>query len=150
MTINEIESRIVELIDDKDVSAHQLLELDDNLQFMFERLKNVRDKLKALFITHIQENGPIINGTIRYFVDDDRETKCTHVPRTIEAILTKSGIDDLIACLSSQPFKPATTIRFLGDSVGDLFETIVLSKLKRDGTERSRLQKIDSKYQNAA
>ena len=158
VTTEEIETRIDAIaIDGGGLAngADDLLDLDDKLQFMQERIRDVREKLKALFIAYIKQHGPIVNGTVRYFVDEEKETKCLNVQKTIEAILAASEksnpegypVSDIALLLSTQPWKNAACKKFIGEVADDLFETKVKPKLKQDGTrDREQLVKVDTKY----
>jgi hypothetical protein len=148
MNTDEIELRTMELADGGELSPQELLKLDDNLQAIADRVKEVREKLKPLFIQYIKEHGPIVNGTVRFFIGRERETKCLDVQKTVEAVLAVNGsISDIANCLSTQPFKNATTSRFIGPAAVDLFETKDKVKLKADGTrDRQQLIKLDTRF----
>jgi hypothetical protein len=120
--------------------------------------KEAEDKLKPRTIEWIKANGEFMIGDERYYVGQEKETKCIDVKGAAMALLGATGeivdpatgevldFDRLTDCMSSNAFKPATSVKALAGSADKFFRTEEKSKLKRDNTERSELRKINTAF----
>jgi hypothetical protein len=144
MDTNELETSIVQIADDAPVPV--LLEAGDKLAALGEFLKEARAMWEAKMVEHIQRNGPVEVGTVRYYVGPKRTTKCVDVPGAVEALLAKVEGDFQRFCdhLSSGAVKYGAARDTLDPADFDrLFTTTEETELKEG---KPRLQRVDTKY----
>lgn len=106
-------------------------------------VRHLNTRFEKAAIAWIEKNGEIEEGTTRWYVGKVIDRKCKSVKETIGAILEQSGgdLDPLVTLLSSQPFKEATTIDFLGEKAKALWDTAEKKDLK-DGAPRKKLKGV--------
>ncbi len=143
----------VEAAEGMAASPDLMLEALDFIAMLKQATKEAEVRVKASMFRHIQANGPIINGTQKWYVAAEKETKCRDYSKTINTILEVSGGDEqrLIDCLSSNAFKHGTIKKLLKEfgqqeRYGALFEVIEKDKLKEGGIAEKKLQCIDSRF----
>lgn len=115
---------------------------------------NEQDKeLKRRLVLYIQKRGEFMIGEEKFYLGHKKETWCEDVAETVVALLglkagaqleilnAKTGeavpfnLESLTDCLSSDAFKPATTIKALQPADADrLFKSEMKTHLKREGT----------------
>lgn len=106
-------------------------------------VRHLNTRFEKAAIAWIEKNGEIEEGATRWYVGKVFDRKCSNVRETIEAILSMNGGDTetLATLLSSQPFKEATTIAFLGEKAKDLW-TIAEKKDLKDGKPRKKFKGV--------
>jgi hypothetical protein len=108
-----------------------------------EVAKDCRSQFEKLAVEWIDKNGEIEDGSVRWYVGKERKTKCVDVAGTVRAILDATGgdLERVAACLSSDPFKPASTLAMLREAGGpepsDLFVTTEVMDMKEGKPKRS-------------
>lgn len=129
-------------------SADDVLRALDFLKQLKEATAKANADMEAAVIGWINANGDLSDGQVRYYVGPNKTTKCLNVRTTLEAIFeAKDGdLDALMDCLSSNPFKPATTIKLIGPRAEECFKTEEVMDLKTGKPKGDRLQKHDPQF----
>jgi len=129
-------------------SADDVLSALDFLKQLKEATAKLNADMEAAVIGWINANGDLSDGKVRYYVAPNKTTKCLNVRTTLEAIFeAKDGdLDALMDCLSSNPFKPATTIKLIGPRAEECFKTEEVMDLKTGKPKEARLQKFDPQF----
>ncbi len=119
----------ISLIEIGDAKADQVLSAMAFKEQLREQVKELCDRLENAVREWIVKNGPIQDGTKRYYVGPEKTTKCED-PREVLAVMLEEGGPDLVMrCLRSDPFKHATA-KTECPRVSDLFKTTERVELK--------------------
>lgn len=129
-------------------SADDVLRALDFLKQLKDATKKASDEMEAAVIGWIAANGDLSDGKVRYYVAPNKTTKCLSVRTTLEAIFeAKDGdLDALMDCLSSNPFKPSTTMKLIGARAEECFKTEEVLDLQTGKPKDARLQKFDPQF----
>ena len=135
---------------DEESSIEQCAAAKTKLQAMSgivrEAVRLLDERIIACMQAHEVKSFEV--GDIRYYTAVPKETKCVDVPGTVNAVLEQFSMDDLIAILVSQPFKPGAAKKLLGDTT--LFETTEKLTLKEGKPERTpALMSVNTKFVEA-
>lgn len=115
-------------------------------------IKDAADLLEKQMLERIEQHGPFVIGTVRYYIGENKKVRCRDASKTIQAILEACGGDEarLIDCLSANWVKPGT-VRRLFEEFGqperfdELFETTVIDEL-REGKPDRKLMSADTRF----
>ena len=129
-------------------SADDVLRALDFLKQLKEATAKANADMESAVIEWIKVNGDLSDGVCRYYVAPNKTTKCLNVRTTLEAIFeAKDGdLDALMDCLSSNPFKPSTTMKLIGARADECFKTEEVLDLKTGRPKEARLQKFDPRF----
>ncbi len=130
------------------LSVDEVMTIYERVQFAKQETRRIEADLKEAMVEYIQANGPIEVGTKKYYVGDDKTTKCVNVASTVNAILsaTYGDVGRLAELMSAQPFKHgACKMVLTADMHSQLFVTETKPKLK-EGKAVKQLQVIDTQY----
>jgi hypothetical protein len=119
----------------------------NTLGAMKERIKEVEKLIEAQLVERINQAGPFVLGTVRYYVGKKKTTKCVNVPGALEAVLLAVGGDweKFTEFLSSQPVKYGAAKGILdAETWGTLFKVEEEDELKEGSA--ARLMKTDTKF----
>ena len=102
----------------------------------------LKDRWEKAAIAWINEHGEVECGDVRWYVGQETARYVTDPKALMEDILTETGGDlgSLVACLSSQPFKPGACRTVLGNRMDRHFKTETKPDLKT-GKPLKRLKK---------
>lgn len=109
--------------------------------------KELEVELKRRMLEHVEENGPVKIGTIRYYAGSNRTVKCRDSGVTLEALLKATGgdVEQIAKLFASQPFKHGACRDVLGDEWAKCFETADATVLK-EGKPVKELQTADVRF----
>ena len=128
----------------KDVTAELLQKMDA----LKQRTRELAARTEEIACGVIQLHGDIVIGDIRYYVGEEKRTKCIDKPGTLEAVLTAKCGDFGAVCdmLASDPFKYGAVRTAIGDDAfNKLFTQDKVIDLKTGKPLRS-LQKLDGRF----
>lgn len=115
-------------------------------------VKDAEALLKKQMLERVQQHGPFVIGTVRYYSGKAKKTRCRNASKTIQAILEATGGDEskLIECLSSDWIKHGATKTTLeqfgqGQRYDELFETTETDEL-REGKPERKLMSADTRF----
>ena len=146
--IDRVKSSIVAL--DNDTATK-----DDALTAMnfAARLREVAKELSAQVeqgvIKLIKVKGPIIDGSIKYYVGVAKTTKCVSVRDTLEAVLEASSgdYDAVVSCLSANAWKHGQCGKLLSpDQYAKLFVVSEDDELREGKAKPEKLIKFDERF----
>jgi hypothetical protein len=128
------------------VDQDAVMKAMDSVQLLKDEVRQLAGVCEAAIIRWIEENGDITVGDVRYYVGPEYKHKCVNVPAAVEAVLNATGGDMKVFCdcLTSQPFKPASTRKVLGEDT-PLFETTTELDIKT-GKPKRGLQRSDARF----
>lgn len=109
-----------------------LLALDLAAKFK-EAAREVSERVnKAVLARLLPSNGELTMGPKKWYVGKEKTVKCRNVRSAVEALMQATGgdYDRFVECLSSNAFKPAATMKALGENAGECFETTYGDELK--------------------
>ena len=107
--------------------------------------RQVSDAIEAIAKDWIAENGEVVIGETRYYVGPKKTIK----PRSIALIfetLHKRGTADLLACLSSDPFKQGTVKKTVGQEVWDTLYEVKVDVNLEAGELTEKIKKANDAF----
>lgn len=133
-------------------SKEEVLGAIDFVTKLGEVYRELKKRMDAAAIAYIQLNGDINIGTRRFYVTaGDKKTKCLDARKVYDAVMELAGGNKqaVFDCLCSEPWKPAATMKLLGDDAPKFFETTRKPKLNVDGEPEPVLNSVDSRFLGA-
>lgn len=116
----------------EEATVEQIAEAKNRIDFLRERLK----ELKALYDVRVEQvvtaRGPITVGDIRYYLGDESDTVCRNKGSALETCLELANGDMDALCrdfLAANPFKHGSIKRALA-RFAELFEVVKKPVLK--------------------
>lgn len=105
------------------VTEEQISNTIDAVDLLKQAARELDQRLKRSLMEYLRGHGDLVIGERRYYIGRKKTTKCVDTRLVLQAILEASGgdLDSVMECLSSQPFKPATTKKLIGDNTAGLF-----------------------------
>lgn len=132
------------------MSMDAVLETHHALDFMQDRIREMRKSLDARLIEWIEANGAITFGTKRLYVGSKKETKVIDLRQAVEALLAECGgdFDTFCGCLASGALKHGACKAVMKpESYEQHFETVTKTEL-REGVEApvKQLKEVDEAF----
>jgi hypothetical protein len=119
-----------------------------------ERAKELRATLEQVVTEWVKENGPLMFGTIRFYLGTEKKVICKGNKECLEAMLRVCGgdVEAVAKLLGSGAFKYGsvrTTLEMAGvpEKFDELFETTEKEELKEGKPEKvKKLRRVDEKF----
>jgi len=152
---NESGLRAVDLFDSEQATQVAAFEADETPERVAQvlRLRNILKDLVKVFdadldkslFEWLQANGELEVGEIRYYVGNEKKTKCKDRQATLEALLesTDGDVSGLTDALVKEPFKQGSVRGIVGHNRhAELFETEKVEDTKT-GKPKKSVKSID-------
>ncbi len=133
---------------DPEVPREAVLQAVDFVARLGEIYRQLKAQLDARMVEWIDANGELVNGEVRYYVGNDKDTKCVDLKETLNACYAAAGGDEdaLITVLSTNAFKPGACRKLLpADTYAKCFVTTERVKVL-EGKPVKQLQKFDGRF----
>lgn len=130
-------------------STEEVCAAVDFVQRLSEVARELKRRVDAAAIDYIQANGEIQIGPRRFYVSEGtKSTKCIDTRKTYEKVMEVAGdnVDAVLDCLCSDPWKPAKTMKLIGDGADKFFETTRKPKLNQEGQPEPVLNVVDQRF----
>lgn len=112
-------------------------------------LREVDADLTARLLEHVQANGPVTVGTVRYYAGTEKVTKVRDARQAMHLLLEATGgdVDTLAELQAANAWKPGACRTVLGDRWGEVFEVTEKTVLKDGKPVRAvGLQRADERF----
>lgn len=130
-------------------TVEDVLEIYMAAEMHAKAMRWLKQQVEKLMIDHINANGDIEVGPVRYYVGNTKKVKAIDNSQVLNALYEKLAGDEeqVCLCMSSNPWKPGGIKKLLDDEkkFDELFTTTTVDDLKT-GKPKKGLKRIDSRY----